>query len=75
MSSVKRRKVEANVPSELLKKQNETVKESSPSSATSSPGSVEEAEGAVSQNVETEVKKTFKDLVSCPVGHEYLSYN
>jgi ATP-dependent RNA helicase DDX47/RRP3 len=60
MSSVKRRKVDSDVPSGLLKKKH-VVKEISQASASPSP---EPAAGAPKEHAEKEPVKSFKDLVS-----------
>jgi ATP-dependent RNA helicase DDX47/RRP3 len=61
MSSVKRRKVDGDVPSGLLKKRKHAAKEQAPVSASTSPES-EAPEEPQEENVE-EATKTFKDLV------------
>jgi ATP-dependent RNA helicase DDX47/RRP3 len=59
MSPVKRRKVDGDVPSGLLKKKH-VVKETSEASASSSP----EPASAQKEQAEKEPVKSFKDLVS-----------
>ncbi len=73
MSSVKRRKVDGDLPSGFLEKQKKTkrvAKESSPTSASESaspePEPAETLTLELDAQVETDVTKTFKDLVS---GH------
>jgi ATP-dependent RNA helicase DDX47/RRP3 len=60
MSSVKRRKVDSDVPSGLLKKKH-AVKDVPQASASSSP---EPAAGAPNSQAGKEPVKSFKDLVS-----------
>jgi hypothetical protein len=60
MSSVKRRKVDSEVPSVLLKKKH-AVKEIPQASASSSP---EPAASPPKEQAEKEPVKSFKDLVS-----------
>jgi ATP-dependent RNA helicase DDX47/RRP3 len=61
MSSVKRRKVDGDVPSGMLKKKEHAAKEQALVSASTSPGP-EAPEEPQDENVE-EATKTFKDLV------------
>jgi len=61
MSSVKRRKVDGDVPSGVLKKKKHATKESSQHSASTSPEP--EAPGEPQEEIEAEATKTFKDLV------------
>jgi hypothetical protein len=60
MSSVKRRKVDDEVPSDLLKSKNHMVNEALPISASTSEGSAGEDP---EDKIEAEATKTFKDLV------------
>ena len=61
MSSVKRRKVDGDVPSGILKKKKHAIKESSPLSASTSPEP--DAPAEPEEKIEEEITKTFKDLV------------
>lgn len=62
MSSVKRRKIDSDVPSELKKKKHDKVEKAAPVSASSSPEPTAEGLDPKEQD-EAEVTKTFKDLV------------
>jgi hypothetical protein len=64
MSSVKRRKIDENVPSGLLGKKKHMVKEPAPASPSTSSESEQLATPTEpTEEVEAEVTKTFKDLV------------
>ena len=73
MSSVKRRKVDGDIPSSILKKKKHATKESSPLSASPSPEA--EAPAEPEEEIEGEATKTFKDLVSVSSRQILVSRN
>lgn len=71
MSSAKRRKVDGDVPSSLLKKMKHVAKDRSPTGSASTspePAGLDQA----AEKAEEEVTKTFKDLVRA-INLEYSS--
>jgi ATP-dependent RNA helicase DDX47/RRP3 len=75
MSSVKRRKVDGDVPSGLLdkKKEKHAIKKADPVSASTSPEP--DAPGEPEEEIEEEGTKTFKDLVSVSSRQILVSRN